>query len=257
MKKTLFLLILLGSCCWLQAQSPINLTAEEREKAKAAWEALIKTKGGRESLYSVKNMQISSKLSLSGKIIISELYVLPDKVWKFTYFLDGTPVVLTIDGTSQTSRSANRKGVFGRQTNFALPNWWIRRRLIYLLETETEKPDPVRVLRTAVGKETLDSIETIFQGRRLDFYYEPEKMLVARAVFYSAAGKPSETYEFGNYMKINGIYMPQQERLSFDNERSRDLWHMEFQFNVDYDPKIFTEDLRATTADGWKRRPVP
>ncbi len=50
--------------------------------------------------------------------------------------------------------------------------------LPFILETNWDKPELLRVRQMKQGRKKLDVIETIVEGKQLDFIYEPEEMLV-------------------------------------------------------------------------------
>lgn len=222
-------------------------SANEKREAERAWEALIKTKGGREKLHSVTNML--TKLDDD----ITRLDIFPNKLWNFTYHLDGKPVVNIWDGTKSVGLYADKNGLVGTNPDDSKLTILFDR-VPYLLETKWDKPEPQRVTRVKENKKNFDVIETIFYSMRIDFVFEPEEMLVREVKFYDQ-GKLSQQYNLSNYTDIDGIKMPQSYAYGWSLDKFDALKHsvpIKFTFNVEYDPQLFERPLKATTPDAWK-----
>jgi hypothetical protein len=250
--------ILLSAICLIgdiptDAQSG-TATTNERRQAELAWDALVRTKGGRERLRSISNFLLSYRDEAAP---FSELQVLPDKVWN-AVDVKNMPDAYMSDASQPIQYWATTSGVVAVEKT--LPDsWYAVKRVVYLLETQVDKPIPVRVYRQKIDGTNLEVIETEFNGRRVDFAYEPEEMLVVQVIVYfptnfSAQGIIS-TYRFSNYVTVGGIKMPQRESLSNGDEKRKSSRPIEFAFNVDYDAELFTRPLKATSIDAWKRKP--
>jgi len=242
-------------CCLsgLALSQPKLPTPEEKREAEKAWEALIRTKGGREKLYSITNM-------LTEYANMTTLYGFPNSEWYFAYNIDGkTPSLVIADGSKSIQYYCSPKGL----ASIAYENLtgaFDTEQLTFLLETKWYKPEVLRVIREKEGRKEIDVIETIIGKQRVDFVYESEELLVSEVRFYYK-GNIWRKYRFSDYTDIDGIKMPTKIAYGFDVEKYAHLNHsipIMFMLNVDYDPEIFTKPQRATTPDAWKaKKPTP
>lgn len=246
----LILLVFSGLFNFVTAQERISITAEKLEVEKA-WEALIKTKGGREKLHSVTNM-------LTKFSDVTRLDIFPDKYWDFSYTLvTYAPTVCLWDGGRLAKQCADANGITSADDK-PFKNWTTYNRLPFILETRWDKPELRRVTQIRKGNKRLDVIEAIVEGERVDFIYEPEEMLVLEVRFYHGSLGWWMGYSLSNYTEINGIKMPQMWGLKEGKNLENKSFHtmpIQFSFNVDYDPELFTRPLKATTPDAWKPKP--
>lgn len=225
-------------------------SANEKREAEKAWEALVKTKGGREKLHSITNMLTETE-TLTG------LDILPNLYWQFHYRVDGKPFVsiLDIKNDEYDSYYAGENGVLDiKHLPFSSARLFYR--VAYLLETKYDKPEPLRINLIKKGRKTFDVIETIVYGKRLDFIYDPEELLVSQINFYDEKGANSEAFLLSDYTQINGIQMPRT--WGYLSNYKQSTWktskseRIRFSFNVDYNPKLFKRPLRAGSKDDWK-----
>ena len=222
----------------------------EKRDAERAWEALVRTKGGREKLHSLTNML----REFAGSV---RLDIFPNRQWEFNRnIVDLSPMVSIADGVKSVqvyTRTFGENGV----SHDDLTDWFPLETLPFLLETKWNKPELLRVREIKEGKQKLDLIETIIGNERVNFIFEPEELLVSKVEFYYK-GKLNTTYTFWNYTTIDGIKMPQSWGLGtvLDNfNDKKKLSQIRFAFNVKYDPQLFERPLIATTPDAWKPKP--
>jgi hypothetical protein len=237
-------ILFLNSPVWSQ-----KAAIEEKREAEKAWEALIRAKGGRERLHSITNM-------LTEFLTETRLDIFPDKRWSFGNYLDGTPYVDRYDAAKPPGEFATLGSPNGKNENVAYILSGVIRsnRIPFLLETKWNKPELVRVRRIKEKKQLLDVIETIVEGDRMDFVYEPEEMLVREVRFYGKSGLIIN-YVLSNYTTIDGIKMPQEFEVgdNINNFKPKPPGvPIRFQFNVEYDPRLFERPLELTTREAWK-----
>jgi hypothetical protein len=220
--------------------------------AQRAWDALVATKGGREKLHSVRNMVIER---YEGDWI--QLCVFPDLEWegfgpffgtRYSHIFDrrqGLIVKATQDGEVETS-------------SYQSWDWELRGQLVFMLETKWDKPTVLAVSQRKERKKLLDIIETRVGSLKVEFGYEAEELLVRRVYFYEKGGL-FRVWAFDGYRSIGGIQMPSKIDEMFGDEYLKgkrfDYAPISFQFDVDYDPKIFQRPLKSTTPDAWKIKP--
>ena len=246
--RTVLVLVVFCNLSIIALSQENAISTDERRKAEKAWEALIKTKGGREKLHSVRNMLTE----FNG---FAQLNVFPNRVWEFAGPFFGGVSASIYDGTKSTEIYANETGVTSTRS-IDLSDWLVIDRVQFLLETKWDKPELLRVTQIKKDKKVFDVIQAVVGKLRMDFVYEPEEMLVLEVNFYDKNNVLWKKYEFSDYTEINGIKMPQ----TFGNKQSyRNLEKLKyaytkikFSFNVEYDPQLFERPLKATTPDAWK-----
>lgn len=223
----------------------------EKREAEKAWEALIRAKGGRKKLHSIKSMVTQSA-------DITRLDVFPCSSWEFGRWLDLSMRLEVYNGTSKVKTVGGEKGPTSIKQLESTLDCKLNQ-IPFLLETSWFQPDILRVTREKVDKKKFDVIETLTDGRRIDFVYEPEEMLVSEVRFHSRFGDGLyQKYRFYSYTTIDGIKMPRAFRIGtelskFEGLEKNDI-PIKFTFNVDFDPKIFEPPFAATSADAWKRK---
>lgn len=257
LSKTLrtFLLLLILISLVSVGVFPQNDPSAEKCEAEKAWEALIKTKGGREKLHSVTNMLVEYRDDKNQRSINTNLDIFPNKRWTFHYLFFDLPQVCAASDTTYPDTCGDENGLQGTSVN-PYKNWVEQNRLPFLLETKWDKPEPLRVFRIREKKKDFDVIETRINNMRMDYVYEPEEMLVTEIHFYED-GKIWSKYRLYDYTRINGIMMPQRLARGSSLFKFSDLKvviPIRFTLNVDYDPQIFERPLKATTPDAWKRK---
>jgi hypothetical protein len=237
----------------IAAQETLSTPNGKRE-AEKSWESLIKEKGGREKLYSINNML--TELSASS----TRLDIFPNLYWGINHRSDGAAIVTIADFAKNDQYFANEQGVTDIKHGSFVSAGLIHR-VAFLLETKWDKPEPKKVTRME-GSKSLDSIETLLHGRRIDFVFDPEELLVSRVILYDEKQAIYEVILLADYTEINGIEMPRTyERLtgskvdySYWKNTNPKLRAIKFEFNVDFDPMIFKRPLRAGSKDDWKAK---
>lgn len=225
--------------------------AAEQARAEKAWNALVTEKGGRAKLHTVTNMVIER---YGGDWI--QLCVFPDLEWEaFGPFFHNRFSDL-FDRRQGLMVKATQDGELETRSNYPW-DWTLRGQLAFLLETKWDKPSIVRVDRRKEGKQTFDIIETNIGHLKVEFGYEPDEMLVRRVYLYEKSGL-FRIWALDGYRSIDGIQMPSRiaelSAKDFLKNSTFDFEPISFQFNVDYDPKIFERPLRTTTTDAWKKK---
>lgn len=244
---TAVIVSLITAVPWTLAQSSVSSVTEKRD-AEKAWDSLIKAKGGREKLHSITSMVTQWEN-------MTNVYRFPRDEWYFTYNLAGNPALVITDGQKSIQYFC---GSSGSCSVVNKPPRNTERQLPFLLETRWNRPDLLRVRRKTEKHQQLDIIETLINGTRVDFAFEPEELLVREVRFYldSAVGC---IYRFSDYKRIDGVLMPESIAVGYFDDDFKGLKKFSpitFSFNVDYDPKIFTHQQKATTADAWKHQPL-
>lgn len=220
---------------------------DKRQEAQRLWELVIAAKGGRERLFAVRNMVISSRGEYASSALRKnhvrreELLVFPHKYW---FWDDYRPDVFGLsvsmyDYDNNISYLITDSDPYhppepmaNRQRNKALRN----DQLSFLLETRWFKPSLVNASTGKVGMRAVDILQTIVDGERVDFFFDQQTHLPARISYYDVFnGKTySNTQSFSDYTKVNGIGVPQT--IVYDDGSK---YKSSFQFNVEYNENIF------------------
>ena len=222
-------------------------TANQREEAVRLWELAIAAKGGRERLHAVRSMVISargeyqSRLFKKNQVRREELLVFPHKYW---FWDDYRPDVFGLR-VSMYNYDSNMKYVISEsepysgpepiakgQTNKALRN----DQLSFLLETQWLKPTVVKASTGRIGPRLVDIVQTVVEGERVDFAFDPKTHLPVKVSYYDIVNGKTYINEqsFSDYTKVSGIQLPQ---MIVYGDGSK--YKARFQLNVEYDEKIF------------------
>ena len=154
------------------------------------WEQAIAAKGGRERLYAVRNMVVSSKGKYSHRsarmpIRQEELIVFPDKYW---FWNDLRPDVfgLTVEMynyetnmhyiISPDSPQSQAKPIIGAKRSAG--ELFLYTQLLYLLETNWLKPTLVRTTAERIQHRDTNVLQTRVLHRRVDFAFDSESHLL-------------------------------------------------------------------------------
>ena len=219
-------------------------------KAEKLWERAISAKGGRELLYSVNNLVVSSeagyltKMRKRNQVRREYLFVLPDKYWSYKDY--GSDVFGTRMRMLNYETRMQYVGSPGHPDTILEPIKAATRDINYLeiavmLETKWQKPIPIKATTATIGAKKVDVVETTLNGRRVDFAIDRETHLPIRISFYNTIN--NKTYinvqRFSDYIDVNGIKVPQRVKFEDGTEGKYMI-----RFNVEYEPDIFVKPPR-------------
>jgi hypothetical protein len=219
---------------------------KQQEKGERVWEQAIAAKGGRDRLYAVCNMVISTRKVTIGlfpktQVRREELLVFPNLYWfrddyrpdvfgvsvHMYNYNNNTSSVFSDDKTNHTPKPTT--DVQGRK---ALKN----DQLSFLLESKWLKPTILKANTGRIGPRSVDIVQTMVEGERVDFAFDRETHLPVRVSYYDVVN--GKTYvnvqSFSDYMDVAGIKVPQT--VEYDDGSK---YKAAFQFNVEYDENIF------------------
>jgi hypothetical protein len=269
-----FALFFLTFCTPILASQSVD---PSREQAKALWEEAVRAKGGRERLHSIENFLISSTIDVRTQMRSTEketerLYVMPGKAWIYTYTPDYS---VSLDVTVMNKERqfcwvtlAPSNSVPGLTP--CIPStpikYLVQDPIIYLMETKSLQPEPLRVRTEGKGKKQVDVIETKVAMLRVDFYLDRKTRLPIKLVaeWFGGIGQASlggepMTIELGDYVEVEGILMPRRVTREVEGEAPvgevfrRDTERATYRFNVAYAPEILDGPAsRKTKRNDWK-----
>ena len=245
--------------------------AKQPEEAVRLWELAIAAKGGREHLYSIRNMVISSRGEYmtssfkKNKIRTEELLVFPNKYWSwddlrpdvfglmvkmYNYDTNMTYVI------SEGEPHHQPEPITDVQRNKALRN----DQLSFLLETKWLKPTLVKANTGRIGMRPVDIVQTMVEGERVDFAFDRKTHLPVRVSYYDVVR--GKTYimalDLSDYIEISGIKVPQTSKVDEGDKYKYGegvKYKASFKFNVEYDPEIFVKPPPLEAGpEAWRRK---
>lgn len=220
----------------------------QQKEAERLWEQAIAAKGGRDRLYAVRNMVISTKKETSSlfnknRVRREELLVFPNKYW---FWDDNRPSVFGLV-VSMYNYDSNMSYVISEGEPYhqaepiknAQKNKAIRNdQLSFLLETKWLKPILVNASAGRVGLRSVNIVETVVDGERVDFAFDRKTHLPVRVSYYDIVN--GKTYvniqSFSDYADVGGIKVPMTEQYTDGSK-----YKASFQFNVEYNEDIFVK----------------
>lgn len=238
-----------------------------RPEAERLWEQAIAAKGGRERLYAVENMVVSSRLQGRKNLVkrvefpAEELYVFPNKLWRW---VDSRPSPLGLqvemfdlersigyfaypnDPTSPRKRTE----IYPRERQFIF-----YAQLLYLMESRWLKPKPLAAGAERIGFKQYDVVETLVNRERVDFYLDRKTHLPTRVVIHYASSASEKAYnivfDLDNYAEVSGIQMPQ--KVTRVGNLVNEVERVNYQLNVAYDESLFERPPTIEAgAEAWK-----
>jgi hypothetical protein len=236
-----------------------------RVEARQIWEQAISAKGGRERLYAVRNMVVSSSGKYSHRgtkypIRQEELIVFPDKYW---FWNDLRPDVfgLTVEMynyetnmhyiTSPDNPQSQPKPIIGVKRSAG--ELFLYTQLLYLLETNWLKPTLVEATAERIEHRSTNVIQTRVLDRRVDFAFDSESHLLTQVRISRRRDNKEvldDVIDLSDYIEADGIKVPQTIR--YDDGM---VYKKAFQFNVEYDPEIFLKPSPIEAGpEAWRRK---
>ena len=208
-------------------------------------------KGGREKLYATTNLLVEDPTW-------SRLFIIPDSEWEFTatdVFGNADELISLSDGKARKHFVANTHGIIS-EWNYDETESRVGDYSKYLLETRWDKPELIRVRSEGRGEDRLEVLQTEIEGRRVDFVFGPEELLVREIRYFRPDGRLARAYSYQDYVDVSGIKMPQKEGFKLGGLRpDKDFKYtwIKFEINVDFDPRLFTRRPIVIKRDAWKR----
>jgi len=241
-----------------------------QQKARRIWEHAIAAKGGRESLYAVQNLVISTVGSYttgSGKantVRTEAFFVFPNKAWSWVdlrpdvfgltvemfNFDSNTHYLITSDNSPPVRQTIPLTETSASQTHSLLA---------YLLETKWLQPELVNASTERIGRRTVDVVHTVLrndvegftpENKYIDFTFDQETHLPIRVSYYHQRGdiKVLDVAEnLSDYTEVRGIKVPQKSEVDGRVEK------INIKINVLYNEDIFTKPPTvAAGPEQWK-----
>jgi hypothetical protein len=235
----------------------ITISSKQSE-AEELWEKAITAKGGRDRLYSVRNMAISARADYAmrtgkkNQVRREELFVLPNKYWMYEDYspdVFGTRMDMWDYGAGlhysgpPGSPETKLESLDEKKRNKALDNGQI----FLLMETQWLKPVPTRATKDRIRGTDVDIIQTVVNGRRVDFAMDRKTHLPIRLSFHDVVNNKTYINKIflAHYVDTEGIKVPTRVTLEDGSVEESTI-----RFNVDYDPNLF---LRPPTLSEVQR----
>ena len=264
-------IFLLGSLTGF-GQTTSKMKKDNKKEADRVWELAVEAKGGREKLYAVSNMIVSSS---ANKIKFDQVKshtlnftVFPDKEWEWD---DNRPSVFGLRMTMYNWKTGMKYIV---QSDGDPKEWGLEQiepeklkslrnengvvkwagLALYILETKWWQPTPISLETGKINNQKVDIVQTILFGKRVDFFFDQNTHLPARIRFFNHLSTrriiDANTIEISEYIDVSGIKMPTK---IIENDGS--IYSLNYKFNVDYNEEIFERPpLPVENAvDAWKK----
>jgi hypothetical protein len=241
-----------------------------QQEARRIWEQAVAAKGGRERLYAVQNLVISTVGNYttgSGKtntVRTDAFFVFPNKVWTWVDFrpdvLGLTVEMLNFDSnihyliTSDNSPPV-RQTIPYTETSASQTHGL----LAYLLETRWVKPELVSARTERIVRRTVDVVRTTVrdeiegfapENKYIDFAFDRETHLPICVRYYHRRGDEEVldvAENLSDYTEVNGIKVPQKSEVDGKVDK------ISIQLNVPYNEDIFTKPPSvAAGPEAWK-----
>jgi len=244
---------------------------ENRHEAERLWELAIAAKGGRERLYSVKNLQVSIREKVRYFIrqlpfIEEDLYVFPGKSWEWN---DQRPAIFGFGVTvynhdqdmkfwyldhgkgGSSGKASLSESIYGDGFLTYLRYLQLR----YFMETKWVKPIPISVAKGKAGRKAVDIVQTIVKGptrggkneERFAFALDQKTHLPLQVITYTVTfgQEYSGAVPLSDYVDVDGIQMPSK------------VYGLKttYRINVDYDEQIFLREPNISAGiTQWMRK---
>jgi hypothetical protein len=249
-----------SSAAHLFALTTSKAQDKPQAEARRIWEEAIVAKGGRERLYSVRNVLISSHqgyVTHKGKgnqVHREALYALPNKYWFYDdygsdvfgigmhmYNFDTGVQYVGAPGDPETRLEPINKTTERTKLDSG--------QITLLLETEWLRPIPVRAKTERIGLKKVDVVETSIKGARVDFAFDQKTHLPIQVRFYDVVNNKTyiDVQRFSDYVEVNGIKVPQIIKLD-DGTVDKSV----IKFNVAYDEEIFIKPPTTANPEAWR-----
>ena len=231
---------------------------KSQTEARRIWEEAIAAKGGRELLYDVHNVLISSLADYithkgrKNRLRSEYLFVFPNKYWFYEdYGKDVFGVRMHMFDYDEKVEYVGARG--SPETKIEATGSRIKTLdngpISLLLETKWLKPIPIKATAGRIGSNKVDVVETAVNGRRVDFAFDQKAHLPVQVSFYNKVGDKTsiDVQRFSDYTEVNGTKVPQTVKLS-DGTVDKSV----IQFNVKYNEDIFTKPPAKADPEAWR-----
>jgi hypothetical protein len=244
--------------------SMANSEGRDAGRARELWESVIAAKGGRERLYAVNNLAVSTRArykqprkNFTGHHY-ERLFVLPDKwwfwadesgfglsIWTYDFgrqvgqeVLDIAPVARIIKPLPESAKAeaGSEEAKMDDRYHF-VKRQFAEQQLLFLMETKWLQPTLIgaRVARLK-GKE-VDVIEASYGKETFEYFIDRDTHLPlkvdTRTRMKYTQGEYEDSFVLGDYVEVQGIKFPRVAgRGGADTETT-------YQVNVAYDAGIF------------------
>jgi hypothetical protein len=286
-------ILLMGSSLASPKEPGSRAAAAERQQAVKLWNEALAAKGGRERLLAVKNLVVDqifpTRLHPHGKErTYTTLYVFPDLAWEYGHYwwTSGRDVSLAIwNGNLGRTYFCYNDEPFCRESNE--PQGELLEdigdlQMVWLMETQWIKPQPVKAWTQRIGWRKVDVVETEVNGvldtdireagngwktsvKEMDKlkvkYFLDRSTHLPVKITYDVFVKMTQAHDSGwlhyefrlrNYEDFAGIKLP---RDVWSNEGADNFIHERdrYEINVKYDPRVFVCTPRISDGpDGFR-----
>ena len=264
--RVLFGSIVVFLICEMSVISPIDISKAQEKKemnhrsestkkeAVRLWEQAVLAKGGRQKLYSIKNMvkvsreEVQYSDSKTHHSLVESLFVFPDKTWTWRDYRPsvfglamqmydykkGIKYHLQLDALKNNSELVPFEESEKHHIGNKMP-----RVVIDLLETYWLKPVPQTATTARIHGKSVDVIETSLEGNRIDFALDQRTHLPIQVSYYDFDPIAKRTlvnkYNLSDYVSVDKLMMATTIRPEGESGNQTTT----YLFNVEYEESIF------------------
>jgi len=240
---------------------------ERQMEAERVWERAITAKGGRERLYGVRNIVVSSEAKYTHQrksypINQEQLIVFPGKSW---FWNDLRPDVFGLH-VEMLNYETNMHYVVSPDDPHPVPEQirgrqrgpeelFLYAQVLNLLETKWFKPTLNDATTETVGGREADVVQSRVLERRIDFMFDRQSHLLIRLRIYHIRNNKEvldDCIDLTDYADVGGIKVAQTIKYEDGMEYRQTL-----QLNVEFEPEVFLRPTSIEAGPGaWRpKRP--
>ena len=240
----------------------------EPDAVRQVWERMIEAKGGRDRLLEVDSLlMVWPRRGDPDRLWYHDLYVFPNRSWRWADHRPDDVFGLHLDvwdGNGRWITDGWPSDNYRIRTVWTTPHGaeqhaLIRAQTVYLLESRWLRPELLGLETGRIGFRRYDVITANVGGNRLQYYVDRETSLVRRVQVPEGSEsdifdifRDGAVWDLEDYVSVDGIMMP--SRVEWDQSGTKNTYHWEYSFNVDYDPEAFSRRPALEDGpEGWKR----
>lgn len=262
--------------------SVVYTQEKDNPHALKIWEKVILAKGGRDKLFAINTLAITTKGKNSNdesqfqNLFMQELYVLPDRWWQWVDERPGFPLdVVQFDFTKEIGfevselsskviefrpRIPVKSGVVsdlvldGSTFNNNFKERFLKNQMIYLMETRWFRPKVTGFRTEGKGKKKTEIVEASFGRTRFEYFLDsktnlPSKINIITWIVQTQSSN-EDTFYVSDYVDMNGVKVPQViSRGKGDDKRTS------YKINISYDKNLFDRQPSIEAGpNAWKSK---
>ena len=243
----------------LGSGTTMSVDASSQADAEELWEKAIAAKGGRERLHAIRSVLITKDFKYwvtpfkRARNLHVTLVVLPDKSWSWDDYRPGKlglrVKMINPERNYNWLTYPNDPKSPRRLTHTIEPNLPFFH-LREMIESPWLQIVPFKATSQRIKSKTFHVVYVRAGAWVAKYYLDTKTFLLARIEFVTLSDmeKTWGTYQFFDYVEVDGIQVPSKYRVGDSAKIPR-----VYQFNVEYDPGIFERPPTVEAGpDAWR-----